>query len=141
MPIYDYLCPAEHIHERYARVDEEVFDCPECGDKAKRIISLGGPSTTNEDAPWIRSVLEVVEKDGHCRVSNEFLKYPTRTNYKRWMKEKGIRPMENERGGPPGFKKPAPPDEKAITDATYERYRKKTALEVGNRWFSLASII
>lgn len=49
----------------------------------------------NEDAPWIRSVLEVVDKDSTKPHVVAFRENPTRTNYNLWMKGEGLRPLEN----------------------------------------------
>ena len=95
MPIYDHKCEDGHYTEDVMGWDEKTTKCRKCGKPAHRVISMTGVNCVNEDAPWIRSVLEVVEKGtdrAHC---NEFLKNPTRSNYKKWMAGEGIRPMEN----------------------------------------------
>ena len=50
-----------------------------------------------DDASWLPSVLEVVDKEGgpHCQ---RFLQNPTRQNYKAWMKGEHIVPMEKDHG-------------------------------------------
>ena len=48
----------------------------------------------NDDAEWIRSIRDVVDKDSKNPVTREFLQNPTRHNYKRWMKTEGVRHME-----------------------------------------------
>lgn len=97
MPAYDFECQkcgdiAEHVY-RIADCPEELR-CDRCGGTAKKIISIGGQNIFREEAPWLNSVLEVVDKDPsktHCRA---FLNEPTRANYKRWMKGERIRPLE-----------------------------------------------
>ena len=94
MPIYDYLCPNDHEFEAIARIEERALHCPECGREAVRILRAGGTNLSNEAAPWLRSVLEVVEKDSTKPHVVEFLKNPTRSNYKAWMRGEGIRHLE-----------------------------------------------
>lgn len=94
MPLYDMECPCGNIFEVIAKVDEDVLPCPECGKDAKRILSPGGVNTFNNDAGWIKSVLEVVDKDSRAPHVIEFRKNPTRENYHRWMKKEGLRPMD-----------------------------------------------
>lgn len=75
-------------------IDKEVGECSNCGNKAKRIISCSGQNCGNEDAEWIRSVLEVVDHSSNEKHTREFIKNPTRSNYKAWMKGEGLRHME-----------------------------------------------
>lgn len=133
MPIYDYECTnmeCRHIHERYARADQEEVSCPRCAADAVRIISASGHFCANEDADWIRTVTEVVDREDKSPTTQRFLKNPTRTNLKRFMSEKGLVPLENERGGPPVFKGPPPVDSERLTKATFERFRKRNRLEI-----------
>jgi len=39
--IYDFKCSNDHTHEQFVSTAIEEADCPECGEKAKRIISGG----------------------------------------------------------------------------------------------------
>lgn len=77
------------ITEHYVKSDCTLRGCPECGGPARKIISLS--QTGSYDAPWLREVLEVVDKSGKKPHCNEFLKHPTRANYKAWMKGEGLR--------------------------------------------------
>jgi len=95
MPLYEYHCPdCGNVEERIGKLDERNIDCSHCGGTAERKISVSGVNCANDDAPWIRSVLEVVDKDSTAPHVVEFRKNPTRTNYKAWMKGEGIRPAE-----------------------------------------------
>lgn len=95
MPLYDHLCTAcGHIFEEILPVEMEATDCKKCGKKAVRILSVSGQNCMNEDAAWIRSVLEVVDKESNAPHVRRFLKEPTRSNYKEWMRGEGIRPLE-----------------------------------------------
>jgi putative FmdB family regulatory protein len=94
MPIYDFKCKHEHYTEAIAGYDEKTIKCSRCGAEAHRIVSLTGVNCINEDAGWLKSVLEVVDKKSNRPWCKEFLKNPTRSNYKRWMRGEGIRPVE-----------------------------------------------
>lgn len=134
MPIYDYECQNCNYLELdvYASVDQEDSICPQCQGPSSRIISLSGVHTANEDAAWIRSITEVVDKDDKSRASQEFLKSPTRTNLKRFMDAKGIRHLENQHGGPPPAfdrsKQEVPT--KKIEKAVWKEYRERNTLHV-----------
>jgi len=98
MPIYDVICTAcNRESEIIGSIHDEMFTCPTCGGQAKKIISLSKTHSFINDAPWLPSVLEVVDKEGgpHCQ---RFLHSPTRANYKAWMKGENIVPMEKEHG-------------------------------------------
>jgi putative FmdB family regulatory protein len=95
MPIYDFQCKdgsCGALFEAFSHVDEMV-SCPYCGFSTKRLISASGVNTANQDADWIRSVTEVVDKEGG-REAQEFLKRPTRDNMLDWMRAEGIRHYE-----------------------------------------------
>ena len=40
MPFYEYQCPNGHVVEKLERMDVEEIECPECKQKARKIISL-----------------------------------------------------------------------------------------------------
>ena len=102
----------------------DIIYCKRCGGYTKRLISVPGVNTYNQDAPWIRSVREVVDKDGgpHCQ---EFLKHPTRDNLNNWMKVEGVRHFE--KGEPI---KPTPTDTSKIEKEVWEKHRKRHRIEV-----------
>ena len=84
------------------KITDEYFDmsnCPssiqcQCKAIATKIISIPGANTANESPDWIKSICEVVEKDSDKPHCNEFLKNPTRQNYKNWMKVEKVRHLE-----------------------------------------------
>lgn len=127
MPIFDFQCSCGHIEERVEPFTVLSIKCPECGGKAEKILSVSSVFTANQDAKWIRSVRDVVQKDSGKRHCEEFLKDPTRQNYKVWMKKEGIRPLSD-------GEKVQKPDEKAIqrkiTDEVYNNHRKRCALTI-----------
>ena len=90
----DFECPScgtieEHLLER----GTDAVVC-ECGGEARRIVTFGR-TVFREDAPWLRSVLEVVAKDSKIPETNRFLAEPTRANYRQWMKANHIRPLDD----------------------------------------------
>lgn len=95
MPLYDYQCErCGHVEEHAMPVGERISQCTECGGASRRIISVGMVEANNDDARWIREVTDVVDKESKAPHVVEFLKNPTRTNYKNWMRKEGIRHME-----------------------------------------------
>ncbi len=94
-PLYDYCCDnCNMVEESLQPMEVKVIKCIHCGGRAYRIISSRAQNCFNDDAPWIRSVLEVVDKDSKAPHVVEFLTHPTRTNYKNWMKGEGLRHLE-----------------------------------------------
>ena len=131
MPLYDMHCSkCEHTFEVIAKIDEEVLPCPKCKANSKRIISVSGPNCANDDAGWISSVLEVVDKDSTAPHVVEFRKNPTRENYKNWMKKEGLRHLEP---GEETYRKPQEPDMSKIHKEVWEKHRKRNTLEVRSR--------
>ena len=132
MPIYDFECGScEAITERYAKLDEEILPCEQCASDAYRIISATGHYCGNQDANWLKSVVEVVDKDPskpHCQ---EFIKNPTRRNWKAWMKGEGIKPAPgNHHGGPPTHPRPDPPDMSKVHSEVWEKHQKRMRIEI-----------
>ena len=126
-PMFDYSCQCGNIEEKMESSDVDIIKCSKCGANAKKIISVSGVHTANQDSVWVRSVREVVEKNSgkpHCE---EFLKNPTRENYNRWMKGEGLRHLE------PG-EKTQKPDEgvvhRRVTKEVYGKHRRRCAIEI-----------
>jgi putative FmdB family regulatory protein len=131
--IYDYECRSCGIFEDFGDSEKTSKACPGCGQKAKRIVSIGNSAAYlgNQDAPWIRSVLDVVDKESTKPHVRAFIENPNRENYKRWMKGEGIRPVDyTVHGGPPVREKPPEPDRKAMVDYLYKRHRERKTIEV-----------
>lgn len=132
MPIYDFQCDKGHVTERYAGITDISLPCEKCGGEARRIISVGGSvHLANQDAPWLKSVLEVVDKDPtkpHCQ---RFLKEQTRDAYHAWMKGEGIKPMgDTHHGGPPVAGKPKEPDMSRVEERLLQRHRERMRIEI-----------
>ena len=114
-PVYDFCCRAGHITEHYTPLRTKHIKC-QCGLRAKRIISASGHFVADENAPWIKSVLDVVDKDSKKAHVQEFIKNPNRENYHKWMRGEGLRPVDQtEHGGPPSYKKEGGPDLDKVT--------------------------
>ena len=130
MPLYDHQCAdCGHIFESLAKMDDTgPLECPECGGKARRIISVSGTNCANEDAEWIRSVTEVVPKgEDATPIDREFVRNPTRTNYRRWMKARGLRHLEP--GEKPGRPKRVSNEE--VARKLWERRQKRNRIYIG----------
>ena len=99
MPLYDVQCNScGFTEEVIAPINQDDFVCSRCGKHAHKIITLSETHSFDDNAPWIRSVLDVVEKGSGKQHCEEFLRNPTRQNYKAWMKGEGIHPMEKHHG-------------------------------------------
>lgn len=98
MPIYDFECSnpdCKRVAEHVVGLNTTTVACPSCGSEASKVFSPMGAGAFNQDAAWIRSVLEVVAKDSAKPHTREFLKSPTRENMQRWMRAEGIRHLED----------------------------------------------
>lgn len=40
MPFYEFECPKGTVTEQLAKMGTEEIECPECGQKAKKIMSI-----------------------------------------------------------------------------------------------------
>lgn len=117
MPLYDYECSeCNCLLEFIKDADDSLPESCGCGGEMSRIVSFG--SHFREEAPWIKTVLDVVNKGSDKAHVKEFLAHPSRSNYKRWMKEEGIRPYE------PG-EKPAGRNEQEFFNRQSERLMRK----------------
>jgi len=132
MPILaDFECSkCNTVTEHYVDAQQKTVKC-KCGGKAKKIISLPGVYINSENPSWIKSVTDVVDKEDKRPHVQEFLKHPTRENYKRWMKEEKIRPVDwTVHGAPPTYQKPPEPDIDKIASQIHERLRDRQRLEL-----------
>ncbi|MBU4317095.1 MAG: zinc ribbon domain-containing protein [Proteobacteria bacterium] len=128
MPIYDHLCKnCETVTESIQPIEKKSIKCPACGNRAVRIISCNGVYTSNDDATWLKSVRDVVEKNSGKPHAEEFLKNPTRTNLKNWMDKENLRNLEPGEGE----KEPKPwkPDAR-FTDQLMQKHRERNAITV-----------
>ena len=132
MPILaDFECSkCNTVTEHYVDAQQKTVEC-KCGGKAKKIISLPGVYVNSENPSWLKSVTDVVDKEDKRPHVQEFLKHPTRENYKRWMKEEKIRPVDwTVHGAPPTYQKPPEPDIDKIAHQIHERLRERQRLEL-----------
>lgn len=128
MPIYDMECEQCNalFPDKIMGYDETEMNCEMCGGVARRIITASGVYIGNQDADWIKSVTEVVNKDDKSPHTQEFLKNPTRKNYQNWMKGEGLRPFES------GEKPRTPPkfDHKSHREKVWQKHRDRKRIEV-----------
>ena len=126
MILADFECSnCGNIFERITDSSQKVCLCPECMAVGTRIITVGHVYKGNQDAAWLKTVIDVVDKDPsklHCQ---EFIKSPTRDNYQRWMKGEGIRPLENNEP-----MKPPPVDMTNANKEVWEKYQARQRIEV-----------
>ena len=124
MPIYDYECPKCGVFESIEPLNKPLLWCPNgCELIAKRIISVSGVHTANDDAAWVRSCLEVVDKESQAPHVAEFRKNPTRTNLRRYMSGEGLRHLEPGEEG----RRPQAPD--------LSKVRKEVLNNLQRRWY------
>ena len=130
-PCYEFQCQnCGDIQDAMFTIAKKPdhIPCPVCGAKSKQIITLR--DTSPIDPSWIGTVREVVSKDPtkpHCQ---EFLKHPTRENYKNWMKKEGLRPLEDNEPTEPKIDRDA--DLAQMKDAMQKANQKRTALTINS---------
>ena len=122
MPIYVYECDkcgdqTEHILSIHA---DPQMNCHKCeGGVARRIIVASGQYCANQDSPWVRSSAAAlldpdIARKSHDPIERRLAETPNRENLKAYMKHKGLRIAENEKGGPPVYRKPERGPDRAI---------------------------
>lgn len=127
----DFECRSGHVTEHLVHQKQKKVDCSVCGKTAKRIISMGRVNIANDAPGWLRSTLEVVDRSNPASHVQEFVKQPTRANYRAWMKGEGIRPLDHtEHGAPPTARKPDSVDLSRVYREVMDRYRGRQRLEV-----------
>ena len=95
LKLWDFKCiTCDFVFEDIVKGDILTTDCKKCGLEAERIFTPSGQYLGNQDADWIKTVIDVVDKDNNSPHVQEFIKNPTRDNYHRWMKKEGLRPLE-----------------------------------------------
>jgi len=102
-----------------------------CGGVCDRIISFGKVYTGNVDCDWVKTVVEVADKENPAPHVQEFVKNPNRRTYKNWMKGEGLRPMDsNVRGAPPAYQKPQGPDPAKLRKELVEKHVARRRIEI-----------
>lgn len=127
MPIYDFQCDkCEFIEERILPIDECDWEWKcSCGGVLRRIMTASGQYCGNQDAGWLKTVPEVINRDSTNPHAQEFMKNPTRQNYKSWMKSEGLRPLENNEP-----MKPPPVDLTRVNREVWEKHQKRRRIEI-----------
>ena len=106
MTVYQYRCiSCNHRFDNISSFQNSpaTLPCPRCQSEARYIIAVSSVDTESECPNWLKATTEVVNPDGgyHCK---EFIRNPTRENYRKWMQGEGLRPSEcGERPERPSF--------------------------------------
>jgi len=119
MIIYQFQCrECGSISDQFFSMSEcpVTIQCEQCNGVCNKIISIPASNLASESPDWIKSITEVVNKEGgkHCQ---QFLKDPTRDNYKAWKRAENVRHLE------PGERKK--PKQNNITPDELMKYRQK----------------
>lgn len=135
LALFDFECPDHGVFEEFCDRNFWFVDCPKCGKKSHKLLSIGRINCSNDDAPHIREAANVLLDKETAHLSDKphvraLALRPTRSNLNAYLKAEGLRYAENERGGPPVYKRPEPVDTKAIAKDLYEKKRKRDRLEV-----------
>lgn len=136
MILHDFMClQCNHVEEFLVDRDTEVMECPKCQHIMKITFLRSGGHRLPDDTPWLKTVLEVVDKDAgpdkpHTR---EFLRNPTRENYHNWMKENGIRPLEDNERPRRKTESEARMDRKAMAKTLLRNHMARNAITVRTR--------
>ena len=94
MPLYEYQCRECGLKiERFCHIADKPdwINCEHCGGEAKQIPAIGGIQTDN-DVPWLPGALEGLQDTDNIRAGIE-KPIETRTEYKRFLKQKGFVPV------------------------------------------------
>ncbi len=122
-PLYNFSCPiCGLVDERIVDYDTQISPCEFCQGEAAKQFSFGQSFEVREDAPWLKSVIDVVDKESVDLIDRRFIDQPNRKNYQNWMRHHNLRPFENERD----FPKRQPENIEVIT---HELLQMKTARE------------
>jgi putative FmdB family regulatory protein len=130
MPIYAVQCELCGANDEIlAGINERKTICKKCGAGwTRRIPAVPGANCHNDDAAWIRTVLEVVDKEDRSPHTVEFRNNPTRANYKAWMKGEGLRPVDHgERINKPEL------DVQRHSELLMRRHQERKRIYVGGR--------
>jgi putative FmdB family regulatory protein len=131
MPIYDYRCAkCEKVTESVQNLVVVAIKCSECGEIAWKIFSPMGTVRFADDAAWLKTVIEVVDKDSKAPHVVAFFKDPTRSNYKAWMKGEGLRPRDPTERPHKMSEKEERADHQRRTDYAMQRHVERKRLEV-----------
>ena len=98
MPLYDYECrecglKMERFYLSY-KDKPDWINCEHCGAEAKQILVPGhGGIQTDNDVPWLPGALEGLQDTDNIQAGIE-KPIETRTEYKKFLKDKHIIPVE-----------------------------------------------
>lgn len=139
MIISDFECQGcGGIFEELINSGDWHSNCPKCGEMSNRIITVGRVYMGNSDGSWAVDSANALLDIDVSRMSNDPLERalatnPTRENLRRYMRSRGLRIAENEKGAPPVYKRPDPPDLSRISDQLYHRLRDRRSVTLRTR--------
>ena len=127
MPLYLYRCEecGEELDHACKMDSRPAFIvCAVCDAKMIQAPALG--AILGDEATWLKSVTEVVNRDGgpHCQ---RFLKDPSRSNYRAWMKGENLRPMEP---GESTWKRPPKRDRRKVVNEVMKMRQQRKAITI-----------
>lgn len=135
MILVDFLCKTCGVHERIVDSGTWRDTCPTCGRKTKRIISMTGVYTGNQDGSYATesaaALLDLpIARKSTDPVTRNLATNPTRENLRKYLKAKGLRHAENEKGGPPVYRRPPERDLRPIADLLMRRHQERKRVEL-----------
>uniref|UniRef100_A0A6H1ZUY0 Putative regulatory protein FmdB zinc ribbon domain-containing protein n=1 Tax=viral metagenome TaxID=1070528 RepID=A0A6H1ZUY0_9ZZZZ len=127
MPLHEYHCKCGARFEKTVPWNRYRVKCA-CGKMAKRIYTVVG--LLNETPGWMQKTLEVIDKDDPR--ARRLMSEGSRSELKKYMKEKGIRFMED------GEKvitrqdrlREARKEHDRIVREVYDKHREKSRIEI-----------
>lgn len=131
-PVYNFLCSCGKTEERIVHYSVESVSCSTCNGVSMRQFTPPSRHDGSIEAPaWLRTTLDVVDRNSTKPHVRAFVENPTRKTYQAWMKGEKIKPVDyTEHGGPPVYRKPETVDTKRIAQELYEKHRARKAIEV-----------
>lgn len=121
----DFECLCGRVYEELTTPETESIGCVACGREARKVISIGH-GAYREDAPWIETVLDILDKDSTKEHVRAFLSEPTRKNWRKWKAGEGLR--EYCEGEKPVIRNE--PDTKRMAERLMQRHMERKALVV-----------
>jgi len=135
MILVDFSCRRCGVYERIVDAGTWTDKCPTCGRKTKRIFSVSRVYLGNQDGSYAaESAAALLDMDIARRsadpLERNLATNPNRENLQKYLKAKGLRHAENEKGAPPVYRRPPDPDLKSIADALMRRHQERKRIEI-----------
>ena len=92
MPLYDYECQkCENTFDKLVPLNryDESQECPECGGRAKKILTLGHGGVQDDHPVWLdESIIRQLQDTDNPRLR----RIESRTEYNNYLKDNSIIP-------------------------------------------------